>query len=144
MPRRASRTAAGSTSATASPSRAPVRASTAPPGSTTLAEPRKRNGPHGPVWFADTTKTWFSTARARDQARDLGAGRIEPGGDVGRDLLRPGLADVAAERRLREHQQPRAALTRLVECPGDARQPALDVTVEGRGQGGDGERHARS
>ena len=42
-------------------------ASTAPLGSTTLAEPRKRSGPHGPVWLADTTKTWFSTARVWSQ-----------------------------------------------------------------------------
>src|SRR5215218_6629718 len=67
MPRRASRTAPRSTPATASPSRTPVRASTAPPGSTTLAEPRKRSGPQRPVWFADATKTWFSTARAWSQ-----------------------------------------------------------------------------
>ena len=47
-----------------------------------------------------------------DQARDLRAVGVEPGRDVGRARVRPRLAQVAAERRLGQDEQPHAALPR--------------------------------
>ena len=82
-------------------------------------------------------------AGERDQARDLGPVRRQPGRDVGRHLLRPGLADVAAERRLRQHEEPRALLARADGVVLHAHESPPDVAVEGGGEGGDGG-HGRS
>ena len=61
---RASISAATSTSATASPPLAQVRARISPPGPTTFAWPRKRSPPRTPVWLDESQTTWFSAARA--------------------------------------------------------------------------------
>jgi hypothetical protein len=68
-------------------------------------------------------------AGERDQPRDLRPVGREPGWHVGRHLVRPRLAHVAAERGLRQHQQPRALLAGARGMVRDARERRVDVAA---------------